>query len=90
MNVRQALFGDSKCLALAANAVATCTHNRLGGQSTPHKQEEAHKNEDDTTKQRQTVIKSLDDFKKTWTRQDTDKPQHTKCIYSSKYTMANI
>lgn len=27
VNVRQALFRDNRCLALAANAVTTCIHN---------------------------------------------------------------
>lgn len=35
---------------------------------------------------RQTVIKSLDDVQRL---QCTDKPQHTKCIFCSKYTMTD-
>lgn len=62
------MFRDSRCLALAANAVITCIHNGLGRHTTPyeHKRQEAHKSEHKTKHSETTVIiKSLDDYKRT-------------------------
>lgn len=90
--MRQALLRDSRCLALAANAVINMHTEQLRGQTNTtqhkHRTQEAHEGEHKNTKQiemrhhqnHMMVFKT--DFRKRTNQ------KHTKCIYL--YQMFNV
>lgn len=66
VNVRQALFRDSRCLALAANAVTTCKHNSLGARKHNNTRHRKHTRANTRQPGRlKRAIKTLDGFKRT-------------------------
>lgn len=82
VNVRQALFRDNRCLALAANAVTTCIHNSLEDKKTQHK----HKTQEVHNSKQKTGCNVPSNCLMTSEKLNQ---KHTKCIFYRKYSMTN-